>query len=91
VVGGVGDGVVVSVGFPFEEAVFLEPLEVLGDFEFILVERVLDVFQAVVEFIEEELEFIEIDFPLMERVVLWLRVLMVNYSKRESMSQRKAS
>ena len=63
----------------------------LGDSQFILVERLLDVLESVVELVEEELELVEVDFFCVDVGVLWLRVLMVNYSKSENRSPRKAS
>ena len=61
------------------------------DSQFILVERLFDALQSIVELIEEELELVQVDFLCMDVCILWLRVLMVNYSKREKRSPRNAS
>ena len=54
-------------------------------------ERLLNALESVVELIEEELELVDVDFSCVEGCVLWLRVLIVNYSKSEKRSPRKAS
>ena len=66
-------------------------MQILSNFQFILMERVLDVLHAVIKFIEEELKFVNINFPLIDTAVLWLMVLMANSSKSDRMSQRNAS
>lgn len=55
-------GVEASGCFPFDLAIFLEPLEILGDSQFAIVEGLFDFFKARVELIEEILEFVDVHF-----------------------------
>ena len=89
--GRIGNGVIISACFPLDLTIFLKPMQILSNFQFILMERVLDVLHTVIKFIEEELKFVNIDFPWIETMLLWLMVLMANYSKSDRMSQRNAS
>ena len=89
--GRIGNGVIISACFPLDLTIFFKPMQILSNFQFILMERVLDVLHAVIKFIEEELKFVNINFPLIDTAVLWLMVLMANYSKSDRMSQRNAS
>ena len=48
--------------FPLGPTIFLEPQQVLGDSQLIVVEGLFDAFEPVVELIEKELELVEVDF-----------------------------
>ena len=52
----------ISACFPLGPTTFLKPKQVLGDSQLIVVEGLFDGFEPVVEFIEEELELVEVDF-----------------------------
>ena len=73
-----GDRLIIPGCFSLDMTTFFESLQILSYFQFILVKREFHVVHTVIKLIEEELEFIDIDFLLISKEVLWLRVLMVN-------------
>ena len=68
--GRIGNGVIISACFPLDLTIFLKPMQILSNFQFILMKRVLDVLHTVIKFIEEELKFVNINFPCIESEVL---------------------